>query len=135
MAHARFHFQAPECSLIYSYYNSISTFQYLSQIPHGILCRVQALYNLSECSYQSSAFIGYQPLFIQGKSTELACFYYSDTLVHIDSRQRDSATAFSFCRPLRCCRRSSEEAECSVQEQLNHWQVKQGESTVMAMRL
>lgn len=67
MAHVRFHFQAPECGLIYFYYNSISTFQFLSQIPHSTRWRLQALYNLSECSYQSSAFIGYQPLFIQGK--------------------------------------------------------------------
>lgn len=69
MAHVRFHFQAPECSLIYSHYNSISTFQFLSQIPYGALCSPQVMYILSECLYQSSAFIGYQALFIQGKST------------------------------------------------------------------
>lgn len=30
MAHARFHFPAPECSLIYSHYNSVSTSHFLS---------------------------------------------------------------------------------------------------------
>lgn len=71
MAHVGFHFQAPECRLIYSHYNSISTFQFLSQNPHGGLCRLQVMYILSECLYQSSAVIWYQPFFMQGKSTLL----------------------------------------------------------------
>lgn len=85
MAHIRFRFQAPECDLIYSNYNSISAFQFLSQIPRGTRCRLQALYNLSECSYQSSDFIVCQPVFIQEKLTERTRFYYSSALVHIHS--------------------------------------------------
>lgn len=67
MADVRFHFPALECGLIYSHYNSISTFQFLPQIPHGAVCRLRAIRILSECLYQSSAFRGYQPLFIRGK--------------------------------------------------------------------
>lgn len=71
MAHVGFHFQAPECRLIYSHYNSISTFQFLSQNPHGGPWRLQLMYILSECLYQSSVVIWYQPFFMQGKSTRL----------------------------------------------------------------
>lgn len=68
MARVRFHFRTPECSLICSHHNSISIFQFLSQIPYGVLCRLQVMYILCECLYQSSAFIGYQLFFIQWKS-------------------------------------------------------------------
>ena len=95
----------PQCvSLIYSHYNSISTFQFLSPIPYGTLWRLQALYNLSECSYQSSAFIGYQPLFIQGKSTERTLAFllqqHSGSLSHLGTSECDRTLSLSSTQTL-----------------------------------
>lgn len=97
-----------KCGLIYSLYNSISTFQ-CSQIPCGVPCRLRAIHILSQRFV--SVFINLYPF--SGKSTHLLL-----SQEHFGSHSYELQSGNACCRLWRC---STPAAEGRKEYRAHRW--------------